>query len=86
MELPHLDAAGRERLLWLYTRDLPLDLAPDPEVITRSYGVTASFMRELFRRAVLAVDPHAPVVIDGTLLAATPAEVSAAPHKKQLSY
>jgi ATP-dependent 26S proteasome regulatory subunit len=52
-ELPVPDAAARLRLLGLYQGRLKLDL-PDPEsVISRTEGVTASFIKELLRRAAL---------------------------------
>lgn len=53
VEIPRPDAECRERLLRLYTRDVTLDL-PDPEpIVTATDGATASFIRELARRAVL---------------------------------
>ncbi len=79
IEVPKPDEVGRERLLRLYARDLPLHLAPDSAVISRTAGVTASFMRELVRRAVLralAADPATPVVLDEELLVATLDELS----------
>jgi ATPase family associated with various cellular activities (AAA) len=53
IDLP--DADARERLLELYARSLPLQLsAPDTEeVVKRTDGVTASFLKELLRRAML---------------------------------
>ncbi|MGY1739964.1 MULTISPECIES: AAA family ATPase [unclassified Blastococcus] len=53
VDLP--DAAARRSLLELYGRDVPLRLAEDEvaEVVARSEGVTASFLKELLRRAVL---------------------------------
>jgi hypothetical protein len=51
--LPLPDSAARRRLLRLYRGNLDLDLS-DPEVaITRTEGVTASFLKELLRRAAL---------------------------------
>jgi hypothetical protein len=51
--LPLPDADARRRLLRLYQGTLDLDLA-DPETeITRTEGVTASFLKELLRRAAL---------------------------------
>jgi hypothetical protein len=49
------DADGRRRLLAVYTRGLELDLteADIDEVVERTEGVTASFVKELVRRAVL---------------------------------
>jgi ATPase family associated with various cellular activities (AAA) len=52
-ELPVPDADARRALIRLYQGSLVLDLA-DPEVaITRTDGVTASFLKELLRRAAL---------------------------------
>ncbi|MGI8879773.1 MAG: AAA family ATPase [Jatrophihabitans sp.] len=49
------DAAARRRLFDLYSRDVPLDLADADieEIVERTDGVTASFLKELVRRAVL---------------------------------
>ncbi|HJP79833.1 MAG TPA: ATP-binding protein [Pseudonocardiaceae bacterium] len=53
LEIPKPGPAERERLLRLYARTVDLDL-PDPsELIAELDGVTASFVRELVRRAVL---------------------------------
>jgi hypothetical protein len=53
VELP--DAEARARLLTLYSRSLSLGLseAETATVIERTEGVTASFLKELLRRAVL---------------------------------
>jgi ATPase family associated with various cellular activities (AAA) len=53
IDLP--DAEARERLLALYGRSLPLRLAEAEtrEVVERTDGVTASFLKELLRRAML---------------------------------
>jgi hypothetical protein len=53
VEIPRPDAGGRERLLKLYTRDVVLDLPEPTELIDRTEGVTASFIREWARRSVL---------------------------------
>jgi hypothetical protein len=49
------DAAARGRLLELYGRDVPLRLSEDDvaTAVDRTEGVTASFLKELLRRAVL---------------------------------
>jgi hypothetical protein len=52
-ELPLPDAGARRRLLELYRGSLVLDLSDPDEVITRTEGVTAAFLRELLRRAAL---------------------------------
>ena len=53
IDLP--DARARERLLALYGRALPLRLsdADTRDVVERTDGVTASFLKELLRRAML---------------------------------
>jgi len=53
IELP--DAEARARLLALYSRSLPLRLtdAETRDVVQRTDGVTASFLKELLRRAML---------------------------------
>ena len=55
VEIALPDADGRRRLLEVYTRGLRLDLteADVDEVVERTDGVTASFVKELVRRAVL---------------------------------
>jgi hypothetical protein len=55
VEIALPDADGRRRLLEVYTRGLRLDLsdADVDEVVARTEGVTASFVKELVRRAVL---------------------------------
>jgi hypothetical protein len=53
IDLP--DAEARERLLALYGRAVPLRLseAETREIVKRTDGVTASFLKELLRRAML---------------------------------
>jgi SpoVK/Ycf46/Vps4 family AAA+-type ATPase len=55
VEIALPDADGRRRLLEVYTRGLRLALtdADVDEVVARTEGVTASFVKELVRRAVL---------------------------------
>ncbi|HET9169106.1 MAG TPA: ATP-binding protein [Actinospica sp.] len=52
-EIPLPDAEGRRRLLSLYQGGLTLDLADPDRVLHRTEGVTASFLKELLRRAAL---------------------------------
>jgi ATP-dependent 26S proteasome regulatory subunit len=54
VEIPLPDQSARKRLLELYARGLELELTNLDEVITRTAGATASFFRELLRRAALA--------------------------------
>jgi ATP-dependent 26S proteasome regulatory subunit len=53
IDLP--DEDGRARLLALYGRSLPLRLSEDDkrEIVERTEGVTASFIKEFLRRAML---------------------------------
>jgi ATP-dependent 26S proteasome regulatory subunit len=72
VEIPRPDAEARERLLRLYTRGVDLDLPDASALVERTAGVTASFVRELVRRAVLdAIDTAGRTRLDEqTLLAA----------------
>ena len=55
IDLP--DAESRRRLIELYRGSLDLDTSRVDEVVTRGEGVTASFLKELLRRAaVVAAD------------------------------
>src|SRR6516225_5860220 len=65
IDLPN--AEGRRRLLALYSRSLPLSLSEreTQDVVERTDGVTASFVKELLRRAMLESlydNPSEPVV------------------------
>jgi hypothetical protein len=58
------DAEARRRLFDLYARDVPLRLTDTEvaEVVERTEGVTASFLKELIRRAVLeSLHEHTPL-------------------------
>ncbi|RJQ69510.1 26S protease regulatory subunit [Pseudonocardiaceae bacterium YIM PH 21723] len=57
VEVPKPDAGCRERLLRLYAGQVDLDLADPAELIAAADGVTASFVKEWVRRAVLAAEP-----------------------------
>ncbi|MFC5818988.1 AAA family ATPase [Nonomuraea harbinensis] len=57
VEIPRPDAAGRAALLRLYARDLPLRADLEP-IVARTEGATASFFKELLRRAVLDALAH----------------------------
>ena len=52
-EIPLPDADARRRLMRLYQRDLVLEVASAAAVIARTEGVTASFLKELLRRAAM---------------------------------
>jgi len=53
VEIPRPDTEERRRLLKLYARNVDLELADEDALIAAMDGVTASFVRELVRRAVL---------------------------------
>lgn len=53
VEIPLPDLAARRRLNRLYARDLPFSAAALDDAAARSEGTTASFAKELMRRAVL---------------------------------
>ena len=53
VEVPLPDAEGRTRLLELYRGTIDLDLTKVDSLIERTAGVTASFIKELIRRAAL---------------------------------
>jgi SpoVK/Ycf46/Vps4 family AAA+-type ATPase len=77
--LPVPDADARRRLLRLYQGNLVLDLADADTVISRTEGVTASFMKELLRRAALrAADEQDPETDAGEPLRVTDAHLTAA--------
>jgi ATPase family associated with various cellular activities (AAA) len=64
LEIPLPDAAGRRRLIELYARGLDIDGVDIEPIVVASEGVTASFIKELLRKAALlaAVNGTAPVV------------------------
>ncbi len=53
VELPFPDAEGRRQLLALYRGNLDLDLVDTAPIVAKTEGVTASFFKELLRRAAL---------------------------------
>ena len=65
VELPLPDDAGRQHLLTLYGAGLDLRLADSARVVQRTAGMTASFFKELLRRAYLrALDESAETIDD----------------------
>jgi hypothetical protein len=77
-ELPVPDAAARLRLLRLYQGRLQLDLADPDTVITRTEGVTASFLKELLRKAALFAAEDVPGAEPDGPLRVTDAHMTAA--------
>ncbi len=61
-ELPLPDAGARRKLIALYQGSLLLELSDAEAVITRTDGVTASFLKELLRRAALFAAEAEPAV------------------------
>ena len=58
LELP--DAAARRALFELYRGDLDVDASRLDDVLARTEGVTASFLKELLRRAALVAAARTP--------------------------
>lgn len=77
VEVPLPDLDGRRRLLDLYRGDVDYSPAALEDAATRSEGMTASFMKELMRRAVLVAavegaepgDAHLGAALDALLSA-----------------
>src|SRR5262249_41211369 len=61
-DLPLPDADARRKLIALYQGSLVLELSDLEAVITRTDGVTASFLKELLRRAALFAAEAEPAV------------------------
>ena len=78
IEIPRPDAMCRERLLRLYTRDVEFD-GEVSEVAAATEGVTASYIKELVRRAVLAAlrTGERPLVLREAHFSEVQAEMSA---------
>lgn len=60
VELQLPDADGRRALVHLYARGADIDLSRLDDVLARTEGVTASFLKELVRRACLLAAEEAP--------------------------
>ncbi|MDT4944147.1 MAG: cell division protease FtsH [Pseudonocardiales bacterium] len=73
VELAVPDADGRRALFDLYRAGLDVDTSRLDDVLTRTDGVTASFLKELLRRAAVFAAEHA----DGTADLGAPLRVSA---------
>jgi ATPase family associated with various cellular activities (AAA) len=81
IEIPRPDASCRERLLQVYARDLTVD-ADLGQVVAGTEGVTASFIKELIRRSVLASlrSGDRPPVLRGAYFAEVLAEMNSEHH------
>jgi hypothetical protein len=66
VELTLPDAVARRRLFELYQGRLDVDTSRLDAVVERTAGVTASFLKELLRRAALVATTHLPPTDDGT--------------------
>jgi hypothetical protein len=77
-ELPVPDAAARRALMELYRGRLILDLADAQSVVDRTEGVTASFLKELLRRAALQAAEREPAADPAAPLRVTDADMTAA--------
>jgi len=80
VEIALPDGPARERLLALYGRGVPLELTADDiaAAIERTDGVTASFLKELIRRAVLEALHDTALKSDAGLPAVTGAHLARA--------
>jgi ATP-dependent 26S proteasome regulatory subunit len=58
IEIPLPDAPARRRLLELYSRGLALEIDNMDEAVARTAGATASFFKELLRKAALTGLEH----------------------------
>lgn len=72
VEIPLPDSDGRQRLIQLYKGNVALEVSDLSPVIERTEGVTASFLKELLRRAAL-------IAADGTAVVASGSEDRRAP-------
>ena len=81
IEIPRPDAGCRERLFRVYVRDLAVDADLDP-VVAGTEGVTASFVKEMIRRTVLASlrAGESPPVLRDVHFAAVLAEMNGERH------
>jgi len=81
VEIAPPDAAGRLRLLRLYGAGLGVDRLADTDLdatVAATDGRTATYLREVVRRAALAVaerEPDGALVVDGPTLAAAAADL-----------
>jgi ATP-dependent 26S proteasome regulatory subunit len=65
IEVPLPDEACRRRLLALYGRGLELRLRREDELIARTKGASAAFIKELMRKAALfAADERADAIVE----------------------
>jgi hypothetical protein len=78
LDLP--DEAARRRLFELYRGSLSVDESRLHDVIERTEGVTASFLKELLRRAAVRAAETGPGEADGTALHVSAEQLDAALH------
>lgn len=72
VEIRRPDADGRRRLFELYLRDCAHEVTDLAPIVDRTDGVTASFIKEVIRRAVLdAASTGEPAILESHLTAAT---------------
>jgi ATP-dependent 26S proteasome regulatory subunit len=77
VEIPLPDAAARRELFRLYGASVPLSLEALDAAADRAEGVTASFAKELIRRAVLHATVRGSDVVDSDLTEALDAMLAA---------
>jgi ATP-dependent 26S proteasome regulatory subunit len=68
VEIPLPDAHARRELIGLYGRNLRLGLSDDAVVIERTEGMTASFLKEMLRRASMVAAIEEGPSADGQLV------------------
>ena len=85
VELPLPDGAGRRRLMEIYRGSLDLDLADPDAVIRRTEGVTASFIKELLRKAALVAADSAEAGAPAATGAATTATATATTNRLHIT-
>jgi ATP-dependent 26S proteasome regulatory subunit len=76
IDLPDRDA--RRRLVELYSARLDVDLSRLDEVLDRTDGVTASFLKELLRRAAVVAADREDAPVDDDVLVVSAADLDAA--------
>jgi len=76
--LPVPDADARLRLRYLYQGKLRLELSEPDTVISRTEGVTASFMKELLRRAALSAADESADEVAGNPITVTDVHMATA--------
>ena len=81
IEIPLPDAECRRRLIALYAVGIDLRLTDQENLVTRTEGVSAAFIRELLRRAtIFSVEKTEADGADGQPILVTDEDIDAAIH------